>query len=152
MKLYGVFGFSRSWLGLHEDVKYYNLDEPLFFWCEDSWACIRGCASSLLKSVMAFGVLHSNLVGPSWRHMNRKEPVSWRVSVCSWWILLEVIWNRVSLSCWVEETFVGRLVWCFSSVKWWEDMYGAFYLNICWKLTIDIGVWWELQVATTNSI
>jgi len=38
--------------------------------------------------------------------------------------------------------------------KWWERMCGAFWLiaELSWKFTIDIGVWWELQVATTNSI
>jgi len=47
--------------------------------------------------------------------MDWREPVSWRVSVGSWWILLEVNWNRVPWSCRVGDTFVGRLVWYFSS-------------------------------------
>jgi len=40
--------------------------------------------------MMVFGVLYSNLVRPSWRHMDWKEPVSWRVSVGSWWVLLRL--------------------------------------------------------------
>ena len=56
--------------------------------------------------------------------------VSWRVSVGSCWILLEVIWNGVLLSCWVGDTFIGRLIWYyFSSMEWWESMHGAFRLD-----------------------
>ena len=62
--------------------------------------------------------------------MDLREPVSWIVSLDLWWVLLEVIWNRVPLSCWVGDTFVDRFIWyCFSSVECWEGMGGAFHLD-----------------------
>ena len=122
--------FTQRWrVRLHVEMKCYDFDECLIIWCEDSWACIKGCASNLLKSMMVFGVLYSNLVGPSWKHMEWKEPVSWRVCVGSWWVFLRLFLNKVLLSCSIRDTFVGRLIWYFSSVEWWESMNGAFRLD-----------------------
>ena len=109
-------------------MKYYDLDEQLIFWWEDGWACIRECASSLMELMMVFGVLYSDLVGPSWRHVDWREPVSWKVSVSSWWVILEVIWNRVPWSFWVVNTLVG-LYGISLQVEWWEGMYGTFRLD-----------------------
>jgi len=158
MKLFGVFQFSRidsgSWFGLHVEVKSWTSrrgevlwsDKYLIFWWEDSWDCIRGCASSLLKPIMVFSVLYSDLIGPSWRHLEWREPVSWRVSVVSWWVLLEVIWNGVSFSCWVVDTFVGWLIWyCFSSGEWWEGMYGVFHLESWAEVWNQYNWYWSLE-------
>jgi len=93
---------------------------------------------------MLFGVLYSDLAGPSRRHVDWRESVSWRVSVGSWWVLLEVIWNRVPLSCWVGDTIVGRLVWYFSSG---EVMGTHVYVHSVWidELKLEAYNWyWSL--------
>jgi len=83
-------------------------------------------------------------------------PVSWRVNINSCWVLLEVIWNGVPVSCWVINTFIGRLTWCcFSLVKYREGMYDAFSLASwaeVWNIIIDIGVWRALPEGMTNSV
>ena len=103
---------------------------------------------------MVFGVLYSiwlDRLEDIWT----REPICWRVSVGSCWVLLEVIWNGVPLSCWVGDTFVGRPIWYFSfsgSVGNASMVYFVDSWDQVGIYTIDIGVWRELLVAMTNSI
>ena len=61
-----------------------------------------------LKPMMVFGVLYSDLVGPSQRHVDWREPVNWRVSIGSCWVLLEVFGIEFhEITEWQTRSLVG---------------------------------------------
>jgi len=84
-----------------------------------------GRASSLLKPMMVFGVLYSDLVGPSWRHLDWRtsqlERQCWLMLDSSWghleWCSIKLLsWRHVRWSAhmvlFLFGGVVGRHIWC----------------------------------------
>jgi len=148
MKLFGFsrIGSGKLQFGLHVKVKSCNLDEHLIFRWEDSWACTREYASNLLSWNQLFGLLYSDLVGPSWRHWNLCS--SQLLSHC--WLMFGSSWGHLKL-CSIQLLSCRHVRWsahmvCFTSVKFWEGWDSVWFAKL--ESWYHYNWYWSLERAT----
>ena len=131
-----LFGFSRSWLGLHVEVKSWTLRRGEALWSQWTVELLVRRWLSLHKGVciqfvkVNYGVWCA-LRKFGWtvlRHIDWREPISWRVSIDSWWVLLEVWVEFHEVAEWKTRSLVGSYGISLQ-LEWWKDMYGAFRLD-----------------------
>jgi len=109
---------------------------------EDSWACIKGGVHPVCWYWWWCLVCSTQIWLDRLEDIWTGEPVSYRVSVGSCWVLLEVIWNAVLFSCWVVNTFGSYGI----SLRW--SVRKACMLHSVWivELKLESYNWyWSLE-------